>query len=43
MAEKLSLIGILRGHTGWITQIASSSVDDLLISSSRGELIYILA
>ncbi|KAJ3636284.1 hypothetical protein Zmor_009050 [Zophobas morio] len=41
MAEKLSLIGILRGHTGWITQIASSSVDDLLISSSRDKTLIV--
>ena len=45
MAEKqpcLVLKGKLEGHTGWITQLATSPVNPkTLVSSSRGETLFV--
>ena len=39
MSESLQLRGTLRGHNGWVTQIAiNPKYPDMIISSSRGEL-----
>ena len=40
MAEQLRLRGHLKGHGGWVTQIATSpSQPDMIMSSSRGQLV----
>ena len=37
MTEQLRLRGHLKGHGGWVTQIATSpSQSDMIMSSSRG-------
>jgi len=37
MGEQIKLEGQLRGHNGWVTQIAASPVyKNMLVSSSRG-------
>jgi len=37
MSEQMTLRGTLRGHNGWVTQIATTSVyPDTLLSASRG-------
>uniref|UniRef100_A0A915LM43 Small ribosomal subunit protein RACK1 n=2 Tax=Meloidogyne incognita group TaxID=654580 RepID=A0A915LM43_MELJA len=38
MGEQIKLEGQLRGHNGWVTQIAASPVyKNMLVSSSRGK------
>ena len=38
MGEQLKLRGTLRGHGGWITQIATTpAVPDMILSASRGD------
>lgn len=38
MTETLQLRGTLRGHNGWVTQIATNpKYSDLILSASRGE------
>uniref|UniRef100_A0A915LQK3 Small ribosomal subunit protein RACK1 n=1 Tax=Meloidogyne javanica TaxID=6303 RepID=A0A915LQK3_MELJA len=40
MGEQIKLEGQLRGHNGWVTQIAASPVyKNMLVSSSRGKAI----
>lgn len=42
MAEGLSLRGTLKGHNGWVTQIATNPQDpDKILSGSRGTYIRI--
>lgn len=37
MTEQLKLRGTLKGHGGWVTQIATTpAVPDMILSSSRG-------
>ena len=37
MADQLRLRGTLKGHGGWVTQIATTpSVPDMILSASRG-------
>lgn len=37
MAEGLTLRGTLKGHNGWVTQIATNPQDpDRILSGSRG-------
>lgn len=37
MSEQLRLRGTLKGHGGWVTQIATTaSVPDMILSASRG-------
>lgn len=37
-AEQMTLKGTLKGHQGWVTQIATTPrYPDMIISSSRGE------
>lgn len=37
MAEHLSLRGVLKGHSNWVTAIATSSANpDMIVSASRG-------
>jgi guanine nucleotide-binding protein subunit beta-2-like 1 protein len=39
MVEQMTLKGTLKGHGGWVTQIATSPrFPDMIISSSRGTL-----
>lgn len=41
--EQMKLEGLLRGHNGWITQIATNPLHkNLLVSSSRGMYIILL-
>ena len=38
MTEQLKLRGTLKGHGGWVTQIATTpAVPDMILSASRGE------
>ncbi|GFG29629.1 hypothetical protein Cfor_10449 [Coptotermes formosanus] len=38
MSETLQLRGTLRGHNGWVTQIATNpKYPDMILSCSRGE------
>ena len=38
MGEQLKLRGTLRGHGGWVTQIATTpAVPDMILSASRGD------
>lgn len=38
MTETLQLRGTLRGHNGWVTQIATNpKYPDMILSSSRGK------
>jgi len=42
MAEALNLKGILKGHSGWVTSIATSSESpDMIISGSRDKTIFV--
>ena len=42
MAEQLSLRGTLKGHNGWVTQIATTPMfPDMILSSSRDKSIII--
>jgi len=37
MTEQLKPKGILKGHSGWVTQIATTSANpDMILSASRG-------
>ena len=37
MSESLQLRGTLRGHNGWVTQVATNpKYPDMLLSASRG-------
>lgn len=37
MTEQLKLRGTLKGHGGWVTQIATTAADpDTILSASRG-------
>jgi guanine nucleotide-binding protein subunit beta-2-like 1 protein len=39
MSESLQLRGTLRGHSGWVTQIATNvKYPDMILSASRGRL-----
>lgn len=39
MTEQMTLRGTLRGHSGWVTQIATTPMyPDMLLSASRGKL-----
>ncbi len=39
MSEQLRLRGTLKGHSGWVTQIATTpAVPDMILSASRGVL-----
>lgn len=39
MSESLQLKGTLRGHNGWVTQIATNpKYPDMILSCSRGKL-----
>ena len=41
MAEQLRLRGTLKGHGGWVTQIATTpAVPDMILSASRGTSNY---
>jgi hypothetical protein len=41
MAEQMTLKGTLTGHSGHVTQIATSArYPDVIVSSSRGKLKY---
>lgn len=43
MSETLQLKGTLRGHNGWVTQIATNpKYPDMILSCSRGKLLYSL-
>lgn len=38
MGEQMTLRGTLKGHSGWVTQIATTPQrPDMLLSSSRGK------
>lgn len=38
MAEQMTLRGTLKGHNGWVTQIATTPQrPDMILSSSRGK------
>ena len=38
MSETLQIRGILRGHNGWVTQIATNpKYPDMILSCSRGK------
>lgn len=38
MTETMQLRGTLRGHNGWVTQIATNPIHtDMILSCSRGE------
>lgn len=42
MSESLQLRGTLRGHNGWVTQIAiNPKYPDMIISSSRGQSYFV--
>jgi len=42
MTEALSLKGVLKGHSGWVTSIATSSENpDMIISGSRDKSIIV--
>ena len=37
MTEQLKLRGTLKGHSGWVTQIATTASNpDMILSASRG-------
>lgn len=39
MSESLLLRGTLRGHNGWVTQVATNSkYPDMILSASRGRI-----
>uniref|UniRef100_A0A674NRB7 Small ribosomal subunit protein RACK1 n=1 Tax=Takifugu rubripes TaxID=31033 RepID=A0A674NRB7_TAKRU len=39
MTEQMTLRGTLKGHSGWVTQIATTpQYPDMILSASRGEL-----
>lgn len=39
MTEQMTLRGTLKGHNGWVTQIATTpQFPDMILSSSRGEI-----
>lgn len=38
MTEQMTLRGTLKGHSGWVTQIATTpQFPDMILSASRGE------
>ena len=38
MTEQLKLRGTLKGHSGWVTQIATTAANpDIILSASRGK------
>ena len=38
MTEQMTVRGTLKGHTGWVTQIATTpQFPDMILSASRGE------
>lgn len=38
MTEQMTLRGTLKGHNGWVTQIATTpQFPDMILSASRGE------
>ena len=40
MTEQLRLRGTLKGHGGWVTQIATTpAIPDMILSSSRGGVV----
>lgn len=42
MSEQLVLKGTLKGHNGWVTQIATNPLNpDTILSSSRGTFLPI--
>ena len=42
MAEQLTLRGTLKGHNGWVTQIATTPMfPDMILSASRDKSIII--
>lgn len=42
MTETLQLRGTLRGHNGWVTQIATNpKYPDMILSSSRGNIFFL--
>lgn len=44
MTETLQLRGTLRGHNGWVTQIATNpKYPDMILSSSRGKYRLLLS
>lgn len=39
MTEQMTLKGTLKGHSGWVTQIATTPrYPEMIVSSSRGSL-----
>uniref|UniRef100_A0A8C5EQ05 Small ribosomal subunit protein RACK1 n=2 Tax=Percomorphaceae TaxID=1489872 RepID=A0A8C5EQ05_GOUWI len=39
MTEQMTVRGTLKGHNGWVTQIATTpQYPDMILSASRGEL-----
>lgn len=41
MTEQMTLRGTLRGHNGWVTQIATTPMyPDMLLSASRGIIFF---
>lgn len=39
MTEQMTLRGTLKGHSGWVTQIATTpQYPDMILSASRGEV-----
>lgn len=39
MTEQMTLRGTLKGHNGWVTQIATTpQYPDMILSASRGEV-----
>ena len=39
--EVLKLVGVLKGHTDWVTQVVTTPENpDILVSASRGMLIF---
>jgi WD40 repeat protein len=42
MGEQLSLRGVLKGHGGWVTSIATTPENpDIVLSASRDKVIYL--
>eukprot|EP00121_Abeoforma_whisleri_P015050 Awhi_evm2s13875 len=42
MAETMNLVGVLEGHEGWVTQVATNSqVASLLVSASRDKTLIV--
>ena len=43
MGEQLSLRGVLKGHGGWVTSIATTPENpDIILSASRDKVLYII-